>query len=526
MIKYQIGTRLQDPQGVLKDEPERLVALQDKISSCMTRLCRMPISGGNPFVFSYTASKEHELCRDLHDIKITTAATDGKKYYWCPEFLEKLSHDEAGIVMEHESYHVIFFHPTRGKSVEDKHVWNLAVDYVVNAVIEVEKVNNNRTVQLWGGALGKPLPLKELLEWIDGNNSSSFSDESRVFADKSLYGRSPESIYNEIMEHIKKSPRKCPTCGALSLDPKNGKSKINGKKPGQKNTPEQSGAEQSGSQSGSEQGPGQGSGQSGSQDSHCCPDCGAKSDGSGSGKWTPESMDNHVPTNIDKQEVMGDVMRARQTASTMRGYTPAVIEELLGELTHPTLTFTDLIRSACMRKTQEAGLFNNWKRLRRRYLPGIRPSNGLYQGQFLPTRHTHKPRWLAFLDTSGSMGSEDIIYAVSQLQCLGNTEGYVVPMDASVKWKDAVEISKADKNNLQKVKVTGRGGTDFTEAFKDYKKHMGNKWDCIIILTDGECGNYGPELAPSCDVVWVLTRNHKDWKQSFGRVAPLKINKL
>ena len=520
--RYSIVARLQDPRGVLKENPELLRELQEKISSCMTRMCRSPKSGGNPFIFSYTSGKPHEITNELHGQKITTAATDGRKYYWSPDFLKKLDIDEAEIVMEHEAYHTVFFHPSRGKSVSDSKIWNWAVDYVVNAVIEVEVEKNARKIQLWNGNLGKPLPFQELLSYIDGN--SDFGDDgAMIFADKTLYGRDAMSIYDEIMDHIKKSPRKCPVCGALSMNPKTGKPNKKGQSQGNQGQGNQGqGGQGQGNQGqgGCCQGnqPGQGGGCCG-QDGDCCPNCGSEYNGIG-------SLDNHVPNAADKQEIMGDVMRAKQAASMMRGSVPAAIDELLGELQHPTVKFTDIIRSACINKSQEAGLHNNWKRLRRRYLPGVRPSAHGYKGQYLPTRHTHKPRWLAFIDTSGSMSSNDLIYAVSQLQCLGDTDGYVVPMDASVKWDDATHVKKADKSNLQKVKITGRGGTDFTEALRDYEKNMGGEWDCIIILTDGECGTYPINLKPKCDLVWVLTRSQPGWSQSFGRVVPLRTEKM
>ena len=529
---YNIGARLQDPLGVLKDDGALLNELQEKISSCMTRLFRLPENGGNPFIFAYTSSKAHELMAEMNGRPFTTAATDGRKYYWSPEFLKKLNTDEVSIVMEHEGYHTIFFHPDRMKMHDDKHVYNWAVDYVVNSVIEYEKEVNHSKIQLWNGNMGKPLPFKELLDWLDGK--CEFDESSRIFADKSLYGRSPESIYDEIMKHKNASPRKCPVCGALSLDPKTKKHKHSQKGQGQKQKGQGQGQKgQGGQQPGQGAGaggqPGQGGQQPGQGQGGCgnCPNCGAECDGSGDGSGLG-SLDAHIDAAIDKQEVMGDLMRAQQQASQIgRGHVPAAIEGLLGELKNPTLKFTDIIRSSCMRKVQDAGMHNNWKKLRRRYLPRPGFNSGGYKGQFLPTRHTHRPRWLAFIDCSGSMSDEDLQYGISQLQCLGDTDGMICPVDAQVYWKDLVAIHGASKENLRKTKISGRGGTVFTEIFTDYAKHVGTEWDCIIIITDGDCGDYPIELRPrGSDCVWVLTRKNENFKPTFGRVVPMRVDRM
>jgi predicted metal-dependent peptidase len=519
---YRIGATLQDPRGDLKDDPNLLAELQDKVSSCMTRLFRMPSNGGNPFLFALSSPKPHEIRAELDGQPFETAATDGKKFYWSPTFLKKLNVDEVATVMEHEGYHVVFFHPERMKRVDNKKVFNFAVDYVVNAVIELDREANNRRESPWGGNLGKPLLFKELLAYIDGKGE--LPKPPTVFADKSLHGRSPEDIYDEIMQHIQKSPRKCPTCGSLSMNPKTGKPQNKpGKQPGQ--GPQ---GQQPGQQPGQGQGP---QGQQPGQGCGCgCPTCGAKPDpnggmcGDGDGFGGLDSMDSHIPSQANKQEVMADVMRARQQALQMRGTIPSAIDDVLGELSKPVIKFTDLIRNACMRKVQDAGLNNNWKQMRRRYLPrpGAKKSTG-FKGMYLPTRHTHKPRWLAMLDTSGSMGQEDMAYGISQLQCLGNTEGYVIPCDASPKWDEVTAIKDTSAESLKKVKISGRGGTEFTEVFRDYAKHLGNEFDVLICLTDGDCGQYPLSLKPKGpEVIWVLTRNNTNFKPEFGRVAHLR----
>lgn len=531
-----IGSRLSDPRKAMAEIPAwldtlekdesfpkeklaemrkiaasvRLNDLQEKVSSCMTRLFRKPENGGNPFLFALSAPKPHELAVSLGGQTIDTAATDGRKYYWNPIFLAGMTPDEVATVMQHEGYHVIFFHPKRGKGKMPK-VWNIAVDYVVNACIWTDHDKTHRKGQLFGGNIGAPLSFKDLLAFIDGGQE--LPKEEFCFADKSLHGRSPESIYDEIIDHWNKSPRKCKTCGNLSLGAKGQPKGNKGQGQGQQNQQgqgQQPGQGQGqGQQNQNQQGqqPGQGGG-CGHDHGPECPNCGSPLDRLG-------AMDSHIDSDMTQQEVQADLMRAADQATQMRGTLPTEIEGMLGELKKPTLKFTDIVRSALLKKVQDAGLNNDWRRLRRRYLQTA-------PKQYLPRRYMHKPRWLAMLDTSGSMGDDDMAYGISQLQVLGNnTEGYVIPCDASPHWKGVHKVEKID--DLKRTKVVGRGGTVFDEFFRDFPKMLGTDFDVIIVLTDGDCGTVPLELRPKgMDVVWVITRNNTGFKPTFGRVAPLR----
>jgi len=478
-----IGHRLSDPGKICK--PNELDKLQAKVEACITQLFRQPKNGGNPFLFAFLAKRPHEVHDKLHGGEFKTAATNGTKYYWNPEFLGKLTVFETQVVLAHEAFHNIFHHCSRMKGCNHK-IANIALDYVVNAVIEVDHDKAGRPGQLWGPNLGDPITFKTLLDYIDGGDE--IPKEQKIYADKSLHGRSPESIYDEIMKHWENSPRKCKKCKALSLDPKTGKSTIS--QPWGPND---------------------------------CPDCGAHPDpsgqGGGDGDGLPSPMDSHIDSELSKQEVMTDVMRAARQSSSMKGSVPAEVEDLLGELIRPTLKFTDIIRNAMMRKVQDAGIKNDWKRFRRRYI-AAKPR------QYLPKRHTHHPRWIAMLDTSGSMSDDDITYGISQLQSLGNsTEGYIIPCDASPKWNNVTPVKNV--NDLKRTKIVGRGGTVFDQFFKELPEQLGTDFDAVIIITDGHCGQVPKELAPPTNVVWVITRSdHKDFTQPFGRTAPLRVESL
>ena len=475
-----VGSRLSDPHNVA-GSPERLALLRKKISDCMTKMFRQPRNGGNPFLFSLAAPKPHILATKLSNcaVEFNTAATDGKIFYWHPDFLESLTDEEVPTIMEHEIWHQYCDHPRRMRGC-DQQIANWALDYVVNGIIIHSRKKAGFSGQIWGrdgSALGKPMPLATLLSYLDG---ADVWQGVMCFVDETVHGRSPESIYDEIIQHWANSPRKCKTCGALSINPKT-------RLPYHEHTP---------------------------LCDHLnkgeCPVCGSHP--------SSGTMDEHIAGSLTKDEAMADLMKARQQASQIcKGCVPDEAEAMLGELSSPTLSFTDIVKSAFMKKIQDVGQINDWKHIRRRWL-ACSPK------QYLPKKYMHTVRWLCLLDTSGSMSDDDIAYGVSQLQVLSErTEGFIVPCDASPKWKDASRVTS--KSDLKRTKVVGRGGTVFDEFFRDFPKFMGKEFDLIVVLTDGEIGEIPNDLKPPMDVVWVLVNNNAGFTPPFGRVAPLRVTK-
>lgn len=68
-----------------------------------------------------------------------TIATDGRKFYYNKEFVEKLSDGEMIFGFGHELGHIIFDHMTR-RGDREPQVWNMAGDYVINNMLIREGV--------------------------------------------------------------------------------------------------------------------------------------------------------------------------------------------------------------------------------------------------------------------------------------------------------------------------------------------------------------------------------------------------
>ncbi|MDZ4784822.1 MAG: VWA-like domain-containing protein [bacterium] len=485
--------RLNDPKNIAGDKHK---ALQDKLLLAQAKLARSPDKGGIPFVYSFAAVKVHELddmTLPILDEKgekvkqLKTAATDGNKYKWSPDFLEKLTTDETALVMAHETYHIVMQHCNINRvQSRNRMLWNLAIDYIVNNSIEHDKRYANvisayiadhaysqndwdKTPHpMWNGNFGHPKIMKDLLkdiekmvkEYAGNGNKPKKPDPNEaepppvIFVDYSLWGKSAEEIYNMLQQKMDEEKEK------------NGISAVDGM---------------------SDQ------------------EMKEMMEAYGVG----ETLDAHEAADVDRHKLLEDILNAMESTKKLAGSVPGSLEEFLKELMEPKLRWQDLVKHAIQKKRQEKGAYNDWTRFRRRPLS---------LKMWRPKKKDDTITWVCMLDTSGSMTNDDIAYGISQLKVLdGKSRGYVVPCDTECYWDKMKEIRSM--NDLPKVNVVGRGGTVFNRFFSEWKKRIRDPVDLIIVITDGYFSVDFPK--PTTDVVWVITNDH-DPKLPWGRTAPLR----
>lgn len=73
-----------------------------------------------------------------------TAATDGRNFYYCEEFINKLDDDELVFLFGHEVGHCVFDHIGR-RGDREPQVWNMANDYMVNDMLIENSVGKKIT---------------------------------------------------------------------------------------------------------------------------------------------------------------------------------------------------------------------------------------------------------------------------------------------------------------------------------------------------------------------------------------------
>jgi predicted metal-dependent peptidase len=204
---------------------------------------------------------------------------------------------------------------------------------------------------------------------------------------------------------------------------------------------------------------------------------------------------------------------AMEAARKMAGYVPAALEDELGKLTAPKVTWQDIIRTR-LNKARAGNGRNDWTRFK------TRP---MFSGLMVPKRRNYYAHFGCLLDTSGSMSKDDMAFGLSQLIALDErSEGTIVPADATIYWDDATKIKKASPEEIMKVRVVGRGGTKYAEFFTDYEKHIG-VCDFLIVVTDGFLldTDIAEMKHPGVDVIWLITSGSV-FTPPFGRAFDLR----
>lgn len=98
-----------------------------------------------------------------------TIATDGRKFYYNKDFVQKLSDGEMIFGFAHELGHIIFDHMTR-RGDRQAQIWNMAGDYVINNMLIRESV-------------GTPITAVEILQ------------------DRKYEGMTADEVYDDLMKN-------------------------------------------------------------------------------------------------------------------------------------------------------------------------------------------------------------------------------------------------------------------------------------------------------------------------------------
>ena len=95
-----------------------------------------------------------------------TAATDGKYFFYNPEFIDRLSKDELVFLCGHEVLHCVFQHMGR-RGHRDKALFNMAADYTVNYVLIQSKVGQAIDKCLYDPRFTDNYTVEEIYDLLD-----------------------------------------------------------------------------------------------------------------------------------------------------------------------------------------------------------------------------------------------------------------------------------------------------------------------------------------------------------------------
>ena len=423
------------------------------------------------------------------DENCETAATDGVRIYFGPDFLERLSDGELDFVMMHEIMHVVLQHCLR-QGDRDNERFNIACDIVVNSNILLSNDMNLSTITLKD--FGEAMHLAP-----NGKEGHNYTAE-------------------EVYEMLPKTGG-LPDGGNADGDGQSGGGKgqgnsvPNGKKGN--NAPDNNGnnapngnKDKGGSSSASANGKG-GSAQKGNGRS------GGKEVLDDHSRWGTYADDETLrDTWVKRFEDACEAMEIRE-ASTGRGTLPAFAKRILQELRKSQIDWRTILNDFIQEEVVDYS---------------FTPPDRRYDGPFFLPDFNDKDdvveNVLFMIDTSGSMSDAMITAAYSEVkgaidQFDGKLKGWLGFFDAAIIEPTPFE----NEDEFEIIKPVGGGGTSFDIIFKYVKDFMQDKLPAsIIILTDGYAPFPEEEAALGIPVLWLL--NNQDVDPPWGKVARITVD--
>lgn len=399
------------------------------------------------------------------DESIDTAATDGNKIYFCPEFLDELGDNELDFVMMHEILHVVLQHCLR-RNDRDPHQFNIACDIVVNSNILLSNGMDASTISLKKyGELMHVAP--------DGKEGHLYTAEQVYDMLKSGGGQGGGG-----------------SSGHSDNPGASGKGKRSGK---------------NGNSKDGGQGSGKGKGKGGAgQDNG---NGGDKTDGRGNGDGIGETWDDHSRWGTADDEALRDVWVKRfadackaieiRDPSNSRGTLPLFAMRILDELKKPQTDWRTVLNDFVQEEVVDYS---------------FTPPDRRYDGPFFLPDFNEKDETveniLFMIDTSGSMSDSMITAAYSEVkgaidQFGGKLKGLLGFFDASIIEPQPFE----NEEEFRIIKPVGGGGTDFGIIFDYVAKFMDEPPVSIIILTDGYAPFPPEERAGGIPVLWIINND-------------------
>lgn len=395
--------------------------------------------------------------------------------YVNPFFYADLSKDEARAVLQHEVYHLLNHHLSRGKGY-DPYIWNVACDLAINCYIKgLPTYNREETKQkmitsykMTPEQAEKQLPKADK----DGRCSAALMPKDYNLPDH----KTAEWYYKTIQEN-KELKDKFSKPAASQFDMDGGTTSL---------TPEE--------QEQLKQDLRDGKARFSFSDSN-------------HDKW--DEANSNGQANIMDEELKRMIRDSMNKSPETFGNLPGEMREAVMKFLNSEINWKNRLRQFLQVATEVLRI-NTRKRPSRRYgitYPGVKTDYKLKLG--------------FFVDSSGSMSNDDLAQAGAEINaCFECGLASVEIMAGDVTVADHYPMKK--KMQPKDFKVTGRGGTD-SQAWMKYfakQKHL----DAIVVLTDGE---FSFDLKnPGVPILWVLTQNGTSLEQfkqqiKFGKTVKI-----
>ncbi|MBX2986818.1 MAG: hypothetical protein KF802_02875 [Bdellovibrionaceae bacterium] len=372
-----------------------------------------------------------------------------------PKILHKLPEDDFIAVIEHELLHVCFNHLNIQREQKfDRHIYNIACDYIINdniprIVKQYPKLERKEYAEksFFGNTCLAPQ-----LRWIPELKNRRIADMTSIELYKIL------SKFTKIVQLIKT------TDGHVSGL---GEGKGFGEVEVNVNLPNLGKGEN-----------------------------GEPIQGKGEGEKFPlESLNEESQQIIDEilKETAQEFERTKQSLGRMSNS----LEMRIKELSKPVINYKLLIQRFATASAREIKKNKTWSRRNRKY-----------PNQSKGKKRKIKPKFLIWVDTSGSMWSPELMDCInSEIKGLWDMSRNIFVVLGDTKETGRIDLSKVQNFTAETITFIGGGGTNCDWIWAVAKEL---RVDGIICHTDGYIGRVTPPNEHGIKTLFVIHNNGDD----------------
>ena len=444
-----------------------LQAIETKLTAARTKLILdKPFLGALVMRLPMTVAKA-DWC--------PTTATDAKKFFYNPEYIDSLSMSQTQFMLAHEALHCALSHFAR-RQHRVKHRWDLACDYAINPLLMEDGLTAPPNTQFMPQYLG--MTAEEIYPLLEDNDESETLDQHVYDKDnESGGGQQNKAPEKPDSENESKGKNDTPS-------PKNEQNPSGGQQSKNEPSPEESQPEDSqqgesqpenSQDEGNQQPEGAGDQQEGQEETE------------GQGESSPPPLTEEEKSTLDvqwQQRMAGAAQQAMQ-AGKLGGTIARIIDHLL----QPQLP---------------------WRMLLARYMTSIARDDFSYMrpsrregDAILPSLKSSQIDLAVAIDTSGSIKPKEIDEFLSEIAALkGQMRARItlIPCDSAIA-EDGPWTFEPWEDFDCPPQIRGGGGTDFRPVFDWLDKHSQNP-ALLVYFTDAQ-GKF-PEHLPGYPVIWLV----------------------
>jgi predicted metal-dependent peptidase len=401
-----------------------------------------------------------------------TTATDARKFYYNPQYIDALSMAQTQFMLAHEALHCALSHFAR-RQHRVRHRWDLACDYAINPLLLDDGLTPPPNCQVMPDYLG--MTAEEIYPLIDENDDSDTIDQHLFDQENQSGGGQQGKAPDQPDKAQQQSGRGRDNTqrdddrdqhGDRPLDQQSERREGKGARPMEAET------------SRAEQAP-------------------HDDDREGSGEPTPPPLSNEERQTLEvqwQQRLAGAAQQAMQ-AGKMGGSMARLVDHLL----QPRLP---------------------WRMLLARYMTAMARDDFSYMrpsrregDAILPSLKSSQIEIVVAIDTSGSIRENEMDEFLSEVSALkGQMRARVTLLacDSSLS-EDAPWVFEPWEEFRCPMQIKGGGGTDFRPVF-EWLDQYGQHPELVVYFTDAQ-GRF-PQYEPNYPVIWLVKgKENVPWGQ-------------